>query len=127
VADGVKGPAELGRRLWTALRNHRWEMVQSMLHPDAKIESSLAPGRTLGRDEVFRLWRTALRERRWSPRPVGWVELNAQAVMLTGDLAIHPNDATGFDDIIVLVFRDGMLWRSVYYATVDEALAAHPA
>lgn len=127
MAHGVKGPAELGRRLWTALRNHEWDVVRSMLHPDAQIESSFAPGQALGADEVFMLWQAALREGRWSPQPVGWVELNAEAVMLTGDLAVHVDDAPGFDDIIVLVFRGGLLLRSVYYATIDEALAAHPA
>jgi hypothetical protein len=64
VAHGVEGPAELGRRLWTALRTHRWDAVRSMLHPDAEIESSLAPGQTLGADQAFRLWRAALREGR---------------------------------------------------------------
>jgi hypothetical protein len=41
--------------------------------------------------------------------------------------SVHRDDAPGFDDIIVLVFRDGLLWRSIYYASVDETLAAHPA
>jgi hypothetical protein len=55
---------------------------------------------------------------------VGWVEFNAEAMLLTGELAIHADDAPGVADLIVLVFRDGLLWRSAYYGTVEEALTA---
>jgi hypothetical protein len=40
---------------------------------------------------------------------VGWVEFNAEAMLLTGELAIHADDAPGVADLIVLVFRDGLL------------------
>jgi hypothetical protein len=124
MGAGAEGPAALGQRLWAALHAEDWDRVRSLIHPDAELAGLLRRGGPLSAADAVELWRNAAGEEPWSRRPVGWVELNDNAVMLTGALASHgDHDDT---EVLVLVFRDGLLWSSSSYSSWEQALARHP-
>ena len=112
-------PEQLAQRLWLSFRGHNWDLVLTLLHPEARIESSLAPGRTLTAHETVEYWRNGIRDGLFDPKPVGFVELDDNRVLLLGPL--RPTTEVGDADAYVLTFRDGLLWRANYYASVEEA------
>ena len=114
--------AELALRLWQAFRSRDWERVTVLVHPDAEIETTLAPGRMVTGVEAVELWRAAMEEGDWSPRPVVFDELNDETAIVTGLLSAAPAVA-GQHDVAAFRFRDGRLISLRYHATAAEARA----
>jgi len=114
--------AELALRLWQAFRSRDWEQVTALVHPDAEIETTLAPGRMVTGVEAVELWRAAMEEGDWSPRPVVFDELNDETAIVTGLLSAAPA-VTGQHDVAAFRFREGRLVSLRYHATAAEARA----
>jgi hypothetical protein len=122
--DGVERPAELGLRLWQAFRGRDWGSVRAMVHPEARIATALQPDPLVGRDQAVDVWQAAVEEGRFDPRPVGFIELDDTRVLLIG--SIRPASVERQADALVLTFKGGLLWRSRYYASADEAQRSQP-
>jgi len=111
-------PLALARSLWDAFRTESWAEVRSRLHPDARIVSALLPEITLGRDLALYLWQVAITSGTYEPRPYAYIQLADDEVLVIG--LFRPARALRELDAIVLTFREGLLWRSQYHATIDE-------
>jgi hypothetical protein len=98
--------------------------VRALVHPDARIATALQADPLVGGDQAVEVWRAAVEEGRFDPRPVGFVELDDERVLLIG--VIKPASAQGEADALVLTFRDSLLWRSRYYESADDAQRSVP-
>jgi hypothetical protein len=95
-----------------------------MVHPEARIATALQSQPLVGNDQVVDVWQAAVEEGSFDPRPVGFIELDDARVLLIG--VIRPAPSEGQADALVLTFKKGLLWRSRYYESADEAQRSQP-
>lgn len=120
-------PAERARLILQLFLDQRIDLLRSLLHPDAQLETGFAtPGARFDQHGVL---------------DAAWVAINSGAYRPEYELVESLDDSTALvgvsiryeigedlfserDAAILMSFRDGLLWRSRFFDTIDDARRA---
>jgi hypothetical protein len=110
--------------MFTTTHARDWPAFIRLIHPEARIELRSQPGRVLhGRAEMEQFARTVIASRVAHVATVHEIEqIGPNAVAAIGRLTM--TDEQGTRDVPIgwlMLFEDGMLWRSWLVASIEAA------
>jgi ketosteroid isomerase-like protein len=115
------------RAISDAFESRDWTTLRSLYRDDARITAVAAGHRTLSPDELVEVL-SAAESRSYATDDAETAALDENAVVVWGLVVQRDEGATTFmPSAWVLTFRDGLVWRSKAYESVDEGRAAYAA
>lgn len=119
-------PSDLAESLRAALEEQDWTRLRSLYHPDARIATVLSRGRPLGADESVGAIRAAVEAGTYASDWMHMEDLDEHAVLTIGGVRTSPDEGRVVRQTCwVSTFRDGLVYRTVAFASVPEALRAY--
>jgi hypothetical protein len=110
-----------------AFTTRDWASLRALYHDDARISSVAAGDRILGADELMEIL-AGIESGSYATDDAETVALGDDAVVVWGLVRQRYETETRFTpNAWVLTFRDGLVWRSRAYSSVDEARRAYEA
>lgn len=109
-------------------RGQDWVGLRRLYHDEALLCTQAADGRVVGPDEVVGIFED-LQRTVYSVGEAANVIVDDDAVMVSARLRYQPASG-GMADVKrvwLLTFKDGLVYRSRYYRSETEALAAYAA
>ena len=128
--DASARPAELARRILQLYLAKRVEVLPALIHPEADLEAGFATphARFDAEQAVDAAW-VAVSSGAYQPEYETAESLDDETALVgatiryeVGEGLLSEREAT-----YLMTFRDGLLWRTRIFDSVDEALAAHRA
>jgi hypothetical protein len=123
-----KSPAELAGTILRLYLDQRVHELRPLLHPEADLEAGFAaPGTRLSADATIDAAWVAMSSGAYRPE-YACVETLDSATALVGAKIRYEIGEGLFserDAAMVMTFKDGLLWRTRIYDSIDEALEAH--
>jgi hypothetical protein len=108
-----------------AFETSDWTTLRSLYDDDARISSVAAGQRVLGPDELMEVL-SQLDVGSYYTDGADTVALDDQAVVVCGLARQRGDGETRFTrSAWLLTFRDGLVWRSKAYPSIEEARAAY--
>jgi hypothetical protein len=128
--DVPESPAELARALLQLYLDQRMDLLPALIHPEADLEAGFAaPNARFDADKVLDAAWVAVSTGAYKPVYEVVESLDGETALVgatiryeIGDGLLSEREAT-----YLMTFRDGMLWRSRIFDSVENALAAHGA
>ena len=121
-------PSELISSMSEAFAERDWERLERLYHPEAKLQAVMAGDESLSGMELVSAFRRAVDDPGY--RPPSWSsarDIDEHAALITG-VAGRRLEHRGLSEgsrAWVMTFRDDLLYRSRFFATVDEALRCY--
>jgi hypothetical protein len=103
-----------------------WRALRALYHDDARLFTSAAGEQVVGPDELMDVFE-ALQNSTYAVGATTTEPIDDHAVLISGRLR-HPLPGGGLGDSHrswILTFKDGLVWRSCFYRSDDEARAAY--
>ena len=123
-------PAERARLILQLYLDQRLDELPPLIHPEAELEAGFAtPGATFDQDTILDAAWAASSTGAYRPQ-YELVESLDETTALVGvriRYVIGEDLFSERDAAILMTFRDGRLWRSRFFDTIDDALQAHRA
>lgn len=102
-----------------------WAALRALYHDDARIVSVAGGNRVLSADALMEIL-SAVESGSYGTNDAETEALDDSAVVVSGVVRErHGSEATFTPNAWVLTFRDGLVWRSRAYPSVDDARAAY--
>ena len=129
-AETVRTSAELARTILRLYLDQRLDRLRALIHPEAELEAGFAtPGAQFDADGVL--------DAAWVAASSGAYRPEYEVVESLGDdtalvgvrirYVIGEGLLSERDAAYLMTFRDGLLWRTRIFDSVDEALTAYRA
>ena len=115
------------RTISDAFESREWSTLRSLYHDEARITAVATGDRILSPDELIEVL-SSTESGSYATDDAETEALAENAVVVSGLVVQRGDGETTFTPSTwVLTFRDGLVWRSKAYASVDEARAAYAA
>jgi ketosteroid isomerase-like protein len=117
---------ELLEHVAAAYNRKDWRALRALYHDEARLCTSAAGDRVVGPDELMDVFEE-LEDSSYAVGTTTTRALDEHAVLVSGRLR-YPRPGGGMGDghrSWILTFKDGLVWRSCFYRSDDDARAAY--
>ena len=120
---------QLALRLWTAARKRNWELVRTLMHPNAELQTGVASDQLLNRELAVTATEVAVAADMYDPKLNSFETLDQHTALVAGKaLYRHSSDLVEERRTVWLfTFEDDLLVRSHVFHSIPEALDFHRA
>jgi hypothetical protein len=125
-----RSPAELARRILRLYLDQQLDLLPPLIHPEADLEAGFAtPGARFGSDTVLDGAWAAATSGAYRPEyeVVESLDEHTALVGVTIRYVIGEGLFSEREATYLMTFRDGLLWRTRIFDSVEEALGARRA
>ena len=121
-------PSELVTTMSEAFADRDWERLRRLYHPEAQLQAVMAGEGFLSGTELVSAFQRAVDDSGY--RPPSWSsarDIDEHAALITGVAGrrLEHRGLTEGSRAWVMTFRDGLLYRSRFFATANQALRCY--
>ena len=127
MQPNIEPPDQLALRLWTTVRKRDWDLVRTLIHRDAELQTGVAGNELLNAELAVTATEIAVAADAYDPKLRSFEALDEHTALVAGQTHHrHPDERIEERQMVWLfTFESSLLIRSRLFDSIQEALDHH--